>query len=165
MNCASRHRRPRHMSLHTTGMSTTLSRAQRAATVGARLSHPRLHPNLQDLPNRHRTPHQCTAAGESLWSAELHHGKLPLRHDRDVDDLVKKIDELQLRHLLSFLLFENQMHLSSKQWACQTLFGELHPNAPVVATTGMSTLSENCNCGTPQFSARLNPSTVCTQRA
>ena len=35
----------------------------------------------------HRTPCQWTAPGESQWSAELDHGKRPLRHDSDVNDL------------------------------------------------------------------------------
>ena len=118
-------------------------------------------------------------SGESLEDQ----GNLHLRHDRDVNDLVKKFDELQLRNLYSFLLVETQLHLSSQQRACPLcsrtapqctcrrnnghvhFVQELHPNAPVVATTGMSTLVKNCNCGTPQFSERLNPSTVCTQRA
>ena len=34
-----------------------------------------------------RTPDSWTAAGESQWSAGMHHGKRPLRHDSVVDDL------------------------------------------------------------------------------
>ena len=58
--------------------------AQRAATVGARLSPHRLHPKLLDLHNRHRTP-------ESLWCSEQDQGKLPLRHDRDVTTLTRRL--------------------------------------------------------------------------
>ena len=47
------------------------SRVQRPATVGARLSPPRLNPrNLLNLHNRRRPPCQCTAAGESQWCSE-----------------------------------------------------------------------------------------------
>ena len=43
----------------------------------------------------------CAATGESRWSAEqLDHGDEPLRHDKEVDDLV---DGLQLRRIRSFL--------------------------------------------------------------
>ena len=107
---------------------------------------------LLDLHNQHRPPCQCTAAGE-LWFGEQDHGNLPLHDDRDVDDLVKKINELQLRKLHSFLLFETQMHLSSQQRACHHRVQELQLGTPRAAlsgpkplsctTTGKTTLSMN----------------------
>ena len=45
------------------------SRVHQAATVGARLSPPRQNPRekKKDLHNRHQSPCQCTATGESRW--------------------------------------------------------------------------------------------------
>ena len=62
--------------------------------MGARLSPHRLHSRTcWTCTTETSTPRQWTATGESRWSAELHLGKLPLRHDRDVDDR----DERELR--------------------------------------------------------------------
>ena len=55
-----------HLSLNTTGMSTTRSK-KRAANVGSRLS-PKTAHELQDLHNPRRPPHQRTANGESQES-------------------------------------------------------------------------------------------------
>ena len=55
-----------HLSLNTTGMSTTRSK-KRAATAGSRLS-PKTAHELQNLHNPRRPPYQCTANGESQES-------------------------------------------------------------------------------------------------
>ena len=44
------------------------SRVHQASTVGARLSPPQQNPQkMLDLHNRHQSPCQCTATGESRW--------------------------------------------------------------------------------------------------
>ena len=106
--------------------------------VGARLSSPRLHSETGPAQQGQRSPCQCTATGELLWFPEQDHGKLSLQHDRDVDDLVQIIDELQLRNLHSFL------HCHNPSTCCYT-------------TTGVST----CPRTTPVGST-LVFCTVCT---
>ena len=69
-----------------------LSRPPRTATVGARLSPPRLNPRTGPEQQGHRQPCSCTATGES----QEDQGNLHLRHDRDVNDLAQASDELQL---------------------------------------------------------------------
>ena len=73
------------------GHATTTSMqrfSQRAATVETRTSSPRLHPkNLLDLHTGTSNKLSMNCNWESLRSANPDHGKQPLRHDRDVDDL------------------------------------------------------------------------------
>ena len=80
----------RHLSLHNDGHVNDSVQLQRAATVGSRLYPHRLHPrNLLDMHNRdieHLVNElHLENLGGLLKSLDL--GKLPLRHDRDVDDL------------------------------------------------------------------------------
>ena len=104
-------------------MSTTLSKN----CVGARLSSPRLHSETAPAQQGPRSPCQCTATVEFLWFPKQDHRNLSLHHDRDVDDLVRKIDKLQLRNLHSFCTVITQ--------------------APVVIQQRASTVSKNNTCG------------------
>ena len=62
------------------------------------------------------------------------------------------------RHLVQ------ELHLSSQQRACP-LCSRTAPQCTCRRNNGHVHLVQNCNCGTPQFFARLNTSTVCRQRA
>ena len=96
-------------------MSTTLSKN----CVGARLSSPRLHSETAPPQQGPRSPCQCTATVEFLWFPEQDHRNLSLHHDRDVDDLVRIIDKLQLRNLHSFLHCHNPAPVVIQQRASQ----------------------------------------------
>ena len=137
MNCATSSTTTAPVVAHN-GHATTLSRIRRAATVGARLSPPRLHSNLLDLHEKHRSPCQCTATGESQWFSGPR--RLPLRHDRDVEDLrnwnvLRRRDELNLRHLNCARIPRRCMYTdvhNRRNCTCDT---SMHL---VIATTGMS---------------------------
>ena len=70
-------------------MKTTASKVERAATVGSRLS-PHPHPrNLLDLHNQdvEHLVNGLQLRNHYGLQNNLDHGKQPLRHDRDVDDM------------------------------------------------------------------------------
>ena len=54
------------------------------------------------------------------------HGNLHLRHNRDVNDLVEKINELQLRNLHSFLLLKPKAPVVGHNGHINDLVQELH---------------------------------------
>ena len=91
-----------------TGTSTTVDELCQSSTsrnCGISTISSQLRTNLQDLHNKHRSPCQCTATGESPWFS-TGPKRLPLRHDRDVDDLrnwnvLRRREELNLRHLVA----------------------------------------------------------------
>ena len=92
-----------HLSLHTTGVSTTLSRAQRLQCgSSADFSTPALGNCTGTTGN---IDHLVSVLQLENFNGfpEQDHGNLSLHHDRDADDLVQKTDELQLRHLHSIL--------------------------------------------------------------
>ena len=110
-----------HLSLNTTGMSTTWSK-ERAATVGSRLSSHRQQRISWTCTTKHRSPCQCTATGECQWKRPWESASAPRqwcrRHRREgahlalhnnghVNDLVR------------------ELHLSSQQRACHHLIQEL----------------------------------------
>ena len=104
-----------HLSLNTTGTSTTWSEKKRAATVGSRLS-PTLSAHYGTCTHDHLIN---VLQLENLRTRDP--GNLHLRRDRGVDDINTKTAHLPL-------------HINRQVNQVQ----ELYPNAPVVATTGMS---------------------------
>ena len=96
-----------HLSLHIAG-EQQLVQEKRAATVGSRQSPTTSHESAGPAQQGHRTHRQCTATGESQWSAERDQGNLQLRHDREIDDLSLQhngnihhfVDELRKHHPL-----------------------------------------------------------------
>ena len=90
--------------------------------MGARLSPQRLHPNLLDLHKKSNT-----LSMKCNW-------RLPLRHNRDVDDIVTKT-----AHLAS----HNNGHVKPGQRTA--------PSCTCRRNNGhVNTLAKNCNCGTPR---------------
>ena len=79
----------RHLLLHTTGEQQLIQENSSCNCGISTVSHDFAHESAGTAQQGHRTPDQCTALGESLWSAARDQGKRPLHHDRVVDDLAQ----------------------------------------------------------------------------
>ena len=138
-----------HWSLHTTGVSTTLSRASTGCNCGISAVFSTCAPeNLLDLHSQHRSPCHCTATVEFLWIPEQDHGNLPLHHDRDVDDLVQKSRRAATAESPQFFC------TSKPKCTCHCtptgMSTTLSENCTCRCNNGhVTTLSKNCKCGTP----------------
>ena len=146
-----------HLSLNTTGMSTTLSKEERDATVGSRLSPTPAH-ELRTC-NERRSPCQCTATGES-------HGNLHLRHDRGVDDMPGKLRTWRCTITGMSTWSKNCPRSTcrctptgmsttvSENCTCRRNNGHISTvskNCSFHRNNGrVTTWSKNCNCGTPR---------------
>ena len=129
-----------HWSLHTTGVSTTLSRARRLQCGSSAVF---------------STPALENWTGTTGTSITL---------SRDVDDLVQIIDELQLRNLHSFLHCHNPSTCCCTTTGVSTVSKNCKTRRCMITGTSATlmnctkksstTLSRYCTAELPQFSAR-----------